>query len=173
YAASARVDPGIFLYTGPFPTSADAAGGCGQHDATGAPLADSVHKEKFIRADGHARTPNAIVSNGRGGFYVSSIFNGVIAEYAGDGKFIRQILQPPKPGLGPEPYPTGTPLGLGIDAAGTVYYADLALAFRPDGIGPSPHLGTVRRIRFENGEPLPPETMDSGLNFPDGIGVLE
>jgi hypothetical protein len=174
YVASARVDPGIFRYTGPFPTSDDAAGGCGSHDATGAPLADNVHKEKFIAGDANVRTPNAVVGTSHGTFFVSSIFNGVIAEYGADGKFIRRILQPPVgEGLGPQPYSTGSPLGLGIDSSGTVYYADLALVFSTEGIGPSPHAGTVRRIRFENGAPLPPEIIDSGLNFPDGIGVLE
>src|SRR5262249_31437064 len=131
-------------------------------------------KEKFIAADGRARTPNAITSSGHGTFYVSSIFNGNISEYDGQGHFVREILRPPSPALGPRPYVTGTPLGLGVDASGTLYYADLALVFDPtNGIGPAPHLGTVRRIRFANGTPQAPETIDSGLNFPDGIGILE
>jgi hypothetical protein len=31
----------------------------------------------------------------------------------------------------------------------------------------------VRKIRFVDGEPQAPVTMDSGLDFPDGIGVLQ
>ena len=44
YVASTRPgapSTGVLRYTGPFPTSDDAAGGCGKKDATGAPLADS------------------------------------------------------------------------------------------------------------------------------------
>src|SRR5262245_873459 len=36
YVASARVTPGIYAYKPPFPTSNDAAGGCGRVDGTGA-----------------------------------------------------------------------------------------------------------------------------------------
>ena len=39
--------------------------------------------------------------------------------------------------------------------------------------GPGDYNGSVRRIRFVNDQPQPPEIMDSGLDFPDGIGVLE
>ena len=172
YVASARIDPGIFRYTGPFPTSDDAAGGCGEHDDTGAPMADTVNKAKFIRPDGSAQTPNAIVPTPQGTFYVSSVFNGAIAEYDANGVFIRRILSP-----GPTdhtlPFMTGTPLGLGIDSSGTVYYADIGIVVGAGGIGPGRNNGTVRRIRFVNGQPQAPETMDTGLAFPDGIGVLE
>jgi hypothetical protein len=68
---------------------------------------------------------------------------------------------------------TGTPLGIGIDASGSLYYADIGIVVHGLNIGPGSHTGTVRRIRFVNGEPQAPETMDTGLNFPDGIGVLE
>ena len=174
YVASARGAAGIYRYTGPFPTSDDAAGGCGQRDGTEAPFADQVNKERFIPNDTNIISPNAIAGSGHGTFYVSSIINGVIAEYDADGKFLRRVLQPP-PGdvLGTMPYSTGTPLGVGVDSIGTLYYADIGLVVDDDGIGPKSGLGKVRRIRFENGDPLPPETIDSGLNFPDGIGILE
>jgi hypothetical protein len=173
YVSSARGDPGIFRYTGPFPTSDDAAGGCGQRDATGAPLADRVTKEKFI-FDSNVPTPNGIVQTRQGTFFVSSVINGVIAEFDANGRFIRRVLQPP-PGetLGAKPFSTGTPLGIGIDSSGTLYYADIGIVVDSSGIGPGNGTGTVRRLRFQNGEPLPPETMDSGLAFPDGIGILE
>ena len=53
YIASARGDPGVYRFSGPFPTSADAAGGCGKTDPTGAPMADEVQRELFIPS----RTP--------------------------------------------------------------------------------------------------------------------
>ena len=174
YVASSRVDPGIYRYTGPFPTSDDASGGCGQTDSTGAPLADTLNREKFIDADQNIPTPNAIVDSGRGTFYVSSVFNGVIAEFDQNGNFMRRILEPPAgETLGSMPFSTGTPLGIGVDSAGTLYYADIGIVISDRGVGPGNHTGTVRRIRFEAGAPLPPETMDVGLGFPDGVGILE
>lgn len=172
YVASARVDPGIYRYTGPFPTSDTAAGGCGLTDSSGAPLATTVHREQFIASDATLRTPNAIVPTKQGTFYISSVFNGVIAEYDANGQLVRRILRPVSGEALPFPS-TGTPLGIGIDSAGTVYYADIGIVQNGTDIGPGNNNGTVRRIRFENGEPLPPDTMDTMLAFPDGIGVLE
>lgn len=174
YVASARVTPGIYLYEPPFPTSSDAAGGCGKFDGTGAPLADAIQKSLFIPADPNIATPNAIVASPVDTFYISSVINGVIAEYDRQGRFVRRILEPPAgETLGPVPFSTGSPLGLGIDSQGTVYYADIGIVVDSSGVGPGRRTGTVRRIPFENGNPLPPITMDSGLAFPDGIGILE
>jgi hypothetical protein len=75
--------------------------------------------------------------------------------------------------LGPTPYSTGSPLGLTVDSTGSIYFADLGLVAVGGDIGPGRMLGTVRRIRFEDGQPLAPETMDQNLSFPDGVGVLE
>jgi len=174
YVASQRVEPGIYRYTGPFPISDDEAGGCGQTDDTGAPLADSVNRELFIPVDTNIATPSAIAASGHGTLYVSSVFNGVIAEYDQDGNFIRRVLEPP-PGetLGANSFSTGTPLGIGVDSNGTLYYADIGVVISDSGVGPGDNNGTVRRIRFEGGKPLPPETIDTGLGFPDGIGILE
>ena len=173
YVTSSRVDPGVLRYTN-LPTSADAAGGCGDHDATGAPLSTTVVRERFIVADANIPTANGVVGTAAGTFYVSSIVNGVIAEYSAAGTFIRRILEPPAgERLGPEPLSTGTPLGITIDRSGTVYYADLGLVVRDGEIGPGPRSGTERRIRFDGTDPLPPETLDSGLNFPDGVDVFE
>jgi sugar lactone lactonase YvrE len=174
YVASAREHPGVYVYRPPFPTSDDAAGGCGRRDGTGAALADNVVKQTFIRADGAAQTPNAIVASNHGTFYVSSILNGAIAEYSSSGKFIRRVLTPPHGEvLGTKPFSTGTPFGLAVDSQDSLYYADLGLVNNNGNIGPGRNTGTVRRIRFVNGQPQPPETIDSMLRFPDGVGVLE
>ena len=135
---------------------------------------DQVKDEIFIPADAPLSTPNAIVPAPRGGCYVSSVFNGVIAEYSGSGTYRRTILQPPAgETLGAKPFSTGTPLGLGVDRRGDLFYADIGIVIGPDGIGPGDDTGTVRRIRFVDGNPRPPQTMATGLAFPDGIGVLE
>ena len=123
--------PGIYLYEPPFPTSNDAAGGCGKVDVTGAPLADAIQKSLFIANDGNIPTPNAIIASPNDTFYISSVINGVIAEYDQQGRYVRRILEPPSgETLGPEPYSTGSPFGLGIDSAGTVYYADIGIVLR-------------------------------------------
>jgi len=175
YVASARgsADPaGIYRFRGPFPTSDDAAGGCGRTDDTGAPLADAVDVQLFISDTDNVPTPNGIVGTPEGTFYVSSIINGVIAEYDASGAFLRRVLQPPDGEmLGPEPYSTGTPLGLALDADGTLYYADLGLIIDGPRIGPGPRTGSTRRIRFVDGAPQAPETLASDLSFPDGVGV--
>ena len=164
---------GIVRYDGPFPTSPDAAGGCGRVDGTGAPLADEAHRAQFIAADEHVATPNAVVGTPAGGFYVSSAFTGVLAEYDDAGRFVRALVTPPAgEQLGAEPYSTGAPFGMGVDpTTGSVYWADLAIGVT-DSIGPIDGAGTVRRITFDaDGNPRPAETMDEGLDFPDGIGI--
>jgi hypothetical protein len=172
YVASARGDGfGILRYSPPFPTSNDAAGGCGMTDGTGAPMADQVNKEVFIPGGGTLAAPSGIVQSAQGTFYVSSVINGVIAEYDADGTLLRRILRPP---VGQQPpFDTGTPFGLGIDSNGTLYYADLGIVVNFPDIGPAPDRGTIRYIGFENDEPLEPVTIESGLDFPDGLGVLE
>ena len=175
YVASARpgnASTGVVRYTGPFPTSDDAAGGCGKKDATGAPMADSVSRQTFVTAAPPILTPNAMVPTRHGGFYVSSVFNGVIAEVDKDGKFVRSVLTPPSgEALGTKTYSTGTPLGLGVDAEGTLYYADIGIVLSPE-VGPGPN-GSVRRIRFVDGAPQPPEVLADGLAYPDGIGIYQ
>ena len=172
YVPSGRAPTaGVVRYSGPFPTSDTAKGGCGGKDATGAPMAASVKKEQFIGLGNGLAAPIAIVRAPKSDFYVSSVISGVINEYDANGGFVRTILQPPAgETLGATTFSTGTPLGLGVGPDGTLYYADIGITITSEGIGPGPE-GTVRRIRFVNGEPQPPETMGGGLAFPDGIGV--
>ncbi len=165
---------GVWKYSGPFPTSADAGGGCGKKDTGGAPLADTVTRTRMIvpGTDG-LLSPAGLAPTGKGNLYVSSVATGVINEYKLDGTFVRTILQPPAgETLGAKLYSTGTPLGIGVGPDGSVYYADIGLAVDPaEGIGPGKNTGTVRRIAFKDGVPQPPEIMASGLAFPDGIGI--
>ena len=42
-----------------------------------------------------------------------------------------------------------------------------------DSAGPGDKTGSLRRIRFVDGKPQPPETMATPLDFPDGIGIFE
>jgi hypothetical protein len=172
FVAAARGD--VYVYdTSSFPSSPDAGGGCGRTDATGAPLADDVVRTTFIPAGEHGlATPAGLAPAPDGGFYVSSVFTGVINEYDVDGRFVRTILQPAADDeLGAEPYATGSPLGIGVDDLGTLYYADIGIVISDGGVGPGDGTGSVRRIRFEDGDPQPPETLAAELDFPDGIGV--
>ena len=175
YVASARgATAGVLRYNGPFPTSPDAAGGCGRTDAAGSPLVDSISRERFISpsAANGLSSPNAAASEPGGHWYVSSIINGVISDFDAHVDFVRIVLQPP-PGdnLINHPYTTGTPLGLVVGPDGTLFYADLGLRITSTGIGPGSGLGSVRRIRFVGDQPQPPEVIQDGLTFPDGLGV--
>lgn len=163
---------GVLRYTGPFPTSPDAEGGCGQTDGTGAPLADSVTKEQFITTGNDLATPNGLAPTGNGGYYVASVINGVINEYDANGQFVRTVLRPPEGEvLGAEPFSTGTPLGIAVAPDGTLYYADIGIVIDGANIGPGDGTGRVLRLRFVDGEPQAPEVMAEGLAFPDGLGI--
>jgi len=163
---------GVYRYTGPFPTSDRPEGGCDGIDGEGSPMATHVDKELFIpagTASGLA-TPAGVVIKPDGGFYVASVLTGVIAEYDNLGQFMRRVLDPPSPGL---PIPTGSPLGLGLGSDGSLYFADIGLvADASCGICPGNRTGTVRRLRFVDGVPQVPEILRTGLDFPDGIGIL-
>ena len=158
--ASARPPTvGVWRYTGLPETIDDCA---------------TASKELFIdAADGGLGIANGI-ARAPDGWYVSSVFTGAINEYDHEGGFVREILRPPDgETLGAEPYSTGTPNGLATTADGTLWYADLGLVISDDGgIGPGSGSGTVRIIRFVDGEPQAPEIIDEGLAFPDAVSVL-
>lgn len=166
---------GIFRYSPPYPTSADAGGGCSQLDNLGSPLADAIHKERVLAANDHGlATPSGIVGARNGHFFVASVINGLINEYDADWQYVQTVLRPPAGDRlsTTRTYSTGTPLGIAVDAAGTLYYADIGIILRPGGPGPGNHTGSLRRITFAaDGTPNPPETIAESLQFPDGLGL--
>jgi hypothetical protein len=178
YVAQARPpDAGVYRYAASsFPTSDTPSGGCDGKDATGAPLATKVTRTRFITpGEGNSLvTPNDIAKGPNGHLYVSSVFNGVIAEFTAGGAYVRDVLRPPAgEELGAQPYSTGTPLGVGVGPDGSVFYADIGIVVSDDGVGPGRGTGHVRRIAFDaTGAPQPPDDMDDGLAFPDGIGIF-
>jgi hypothetical protein len=175
YVSSSRPPTsGVWRYSGPWPTGPSAAEGCGGADVTGAPTVTDVRKELFIEpGENGLVSPAGLAPSLDGGFFVSSVFTGVINEYDANGQFIRTILQPPaSESLGPQTFSTGTPLGIGVGPDGTLFYADIGLVIDASGIGPGDRNGSLRRITFLDGQPQPPETMATGLAFPDGIGIL-
>jgi hypothetical protein len=176
YVAQARPPvAGIYRYSiSELPTSDTPAGGCDTKDATGAPTSTRAKRTLFITpgAGNTLVTPNAIAASADGTLYVTSVLNGVIDEFSADGAYVREILRPP-PGeaLGAKSFSTGTPLGIGVAPDGSVYYADIGLVI-DDGVGPGDGTGHVRRVAFdERGRPQPPDDVDQGLAFPDGIGI--
>jgi hypothetical protein len=173
YVSSARGNAGIHRFSPPYPTSNDAAGGCDRRDSTGAPLARSVDHEIFIQANANSPTPAGVAASAHGTIYVSSVLNGVIAEYDDAGVFLGRILEPP-PGetLGAEPFTTGTPLGIAVAPDGSIFYADLGLVIDGARIGPGRNTGSFRVIEFADGVALPPRKLADGLAFPDGAGIL-
>jgi hypothetical protein len=177
--ANARGDgdhpAGVYRYPiAALPTSATADGGCDGKDATGAPMQTKNDGTVFIvpGENNTVATPNAVAQGPDGHLFVSSVINGLIAEFDADGTYVRDVV---KPGadehLGAEPFTVGTPLGVAVDDDGNVYYADIGIVAGPDGVGPGDATGTVRRVRIVDGEPQQPEVMNDGLAFPDGIGL--
>jgi DNA-binding beta-propeller fold protein YncE len=181
-ATGIAVDPGGRIYVAassgfrierfspPFPTAADAAGGCGGRDATGAPRADRVQRDTFVwaRPQDGLLTYSGLAFAPNGNLYAASVATGRIGEFAPDGSFVRLVLAPS--GWLP-PFDGGAPQGLAVDAAGTLYYADLDLRFEGWRLRPGSN-GTLRRIRFAGGIPQAPDLLLRGLEYPDGLGIL-
>src|SRR5574338_740094 len=165
----------IWRFSPPFPTSADAGGGCGQLDALGSPLADAMEPEVFASQDtAHGMvtfTGLAIGPNGH--LFAASVVTGVIAEYDLHGALLRQVVAPPAPLPVVFPTPTGNPQGIAFGSDGTLYYADLDLEGEFPLLVGTGDDGKIRRVRFDaRGRPRPPEIVASGLAFPDAVAVL-
>ncbi len=166
--------PGVYAYAiDAIPTDPS---GCTQTDSTGAPY-EPVTGELFIapgEQDGLG-VVNGIAPAPNGNWFVSGVIGGAIAEFDATGGYVRNILsKPADEDLTGSSYSTGTPLGIGVGPDNSLYYADIGIVIGDGGIGPGRRTGTVRRITFApDGTPNPPETMDEGLAFPDGIGIVE
>jgi hypothetical protein len=161
----------VLRFSPPFPTSPDAAGGCGATDAVGSPMADTVNRETFLFGGRHVPTPSGIARARNGNWFVSSVLNGVIAEYTPEGQFVRRVLEPPATETPPE-VSTGNPQGIAVDCEGDLYYADLNLVVVNDDIDAGPN-GKVRWIHFDAaGNPAPPVIVKQNLAFPDSLGIL-
>ena len=156
------------------PTSGHSNGGCTRRDATRAPLASGVaHSPLIANAAAHGlESPAAIAPAGNGDLYLSFPRTGTIAEITIDGRYVRRVLAPPGfQALGKRPFSTGTPMGLGVDPSGTLYYADPGLVVKNGKVVDGLRTGTVRRILFVGGVPQPPEVVDSGLQSPYGLEI--
>lgn len=149
-----------------WPTGETADDGCGRTDQSGQQLADAdkVGRSLFIpQLPPLVTTPSDIVDSGHGTYYVSSVLTGQVAEFGRDGVFRRFVL-----------LDTGfaggiTPFGLAVDRSGTLWIADIG-ARTPE---PVDGEGSIVRVRFDGaGNPMPPEVIDQGLAYPDGLGVI-
>jgi sugar lactone lactonase YvrE len=160
----------IERFSPPFPTAPDVAGGCGERDRDGAPRPAALARETFAwaRPFQGLLTYSGLAFARNGHLYAASVATGRIGEFDLEGRLVRLVLDP---GRWLPPYPTGTPQGLAVDAAGSLYYADLDLVYA--GLSPRPGPdGKVWRIRFQDGAPRPPDLLLRGLEFPDGLGVV-
>ncbi len=161
----------VFRFSPPFPTGPDAAGSCGDTDAQGSPLADTVNRETFLGINGLS-TYSGIAVAPNGNLYIATNLTGTIGEYDTDGNLVRMILDPEREPTDPLPVPTGNPQSLAVGPDGTIYYADLDLRGVLPSVGPGPN-GKVRRITFDgDNNPNPPEIVRENLSFPDGVALL-
>jgi hypothetical protein len=159
-----------FTPVGGWPTSADASGGCGRTDDTGAPLVDEgrVDHAIFIPSDTAATTPSDVAITSRGTYYVSSVFTGVVSEYDATGALVQQVFGPPG-GLPIGQLQGATPFGLVVAPDDSLWIADLGI----QGGAPIGGEGSIIRVPIDaDGTPGDPSTIDEGLTFPDGLGVL-
>jgi hypothetical protein len=149
------VNPGrVTRYSGPFPTSeADCPNA--DHVVTTPPT-----KTTFTSFPASAMATPAAIARVPGSDHVyitSPLVPPIINEYSAAGVFVRTIAPTPM-----------NPLGIGVGSDGTAYFAELHLSptFQTG-------CGSVSRVRFDNGQPLPQETLSQNLLFPDGVTVID
>ena len=182
YLASNRFDPndpakrwGIMQYTGIGALSADDCDDSANAGLTSEDVEDEMERDRspvrrsvFIQGGAPQLTPSAIVASGKSPttWYVSSVYDGNVAEYDVDGTFLRYVVGGTPTGQVnwqlPSPLDVGTPYGLGV-ANGQIWYADIGVV----GDGPNRE-GRVMKISADGTL----SKVDGPLAFPDGIGVL-
>lgn len=188
YVATNRPGPngpgGIYRYEiADFPTTNDCDGDgirTEADDDIDLAAQGTVTRELWLPSDPHALTPSAVVRSGDllgifPTYFVSSVFTGVIAEYADLGParvHLRNVVEPPA-GLPLGQLDVegvndgGTPFGMGVTPGGDLWYADLGIL----GTGPAPDAGSVQRVTFDD-LGLPDRTViEDEQNFTDGIGI--
>ena len=154
----------VWRYRGRWPRTA--------RECTPEYVAKNIAKERVIPsiaapADARATTPSSVAISRRGTLYVSSVFTGIVSEFTKTGTWLRDVY--PLSPVSPIVPPVGrTPYGLAVADDDSLWIANLGIVVA----APGPGQGSVIRVRFTNGEPTPMgETVKSGLNFPDGLGV--
>jgi polyvinyl alcohol dehydrogenase (cytochrome) len=156
----------VLKFAPPFPTGPDAAGHCGRLDPTGQPLADLDRANRSVFILGaFLETFTGLAFAKNGNLYVAQVLGGKIEEYGLEGlpgrDPLRTIVEPPPR--------AGTPQGIAVGNDGTLYYADLDIQ---GDLMPGDD-GKFWRVRFDaKNNPLPPEPILTGLDFPDGVGLF-
>jgi outer membrane protein assembly factor BamB len=165
----------ILRFSPPFPTAPTPAGGCGGDDGgLGQPLADLVSREVFASTGNGMGFFSGLAIGPNGNLFAASVVAGNIGEYAVDEsfdqRFVRLVVEAPEDPLA-FPKSLGNPQGIGFDAEGTLYYADLDLQGTFPALDTGPD-GRIWRVRFKKGDPLAPETVVQGLAFPDAVTLV-
>ncbi len=166
---------GIYKYTGPFPTSADAAGGCGQVDNLGSPLADHVTKTKVLSAGDHDLVSPSGLTKGAERPLVR-----VERDHRRDQRVRPELgfradraasRRPASNSASSRSRPARRSGSPRTTTATCTSPTSASSWYRERRRGPAPGAGSVNRITFTNGEPNAPEVMADGLQFPDGLGI--
>ena len=111
-----------------------------------------------------AYVPISIVER-RGHFLVGNVVPGLIIEVDDEGVMTRPVVLLQGPGVA----------GMAVDKAGNLYWANLGLIPCPSVLCPGPATGTVWKLPFAPilDLPLLPIPMNLGLQFPEGVGIVE
>jgi hypothetical protein len=116
-----------------------------------------------------AVTPSDVKISPQGTLYVSSVFTGTVSEFTKSGTLVRDIY--PLSPIAPRTGPTGnTPFGLAFTSDGALWIADLGIILD----SPASGQGSVIRQPFDAGHNpvlLGAQTINKGLDYPDGLGV--